>query len=302
MQGGNCDFYTYVLLYFAIETSEWISEIWSAHNMQSPLSIWHKFLHIVHVMQIYPIVQSRSYICPVSRTKYYKNIADNKYIQFNCCIRSILTVTHFKILAIQLNFILVHFQINKSSPRRTHCKLWVCFLNWWLRQMQEVQHLPGPTFENYPSKLGCHTLGSQATLIIGLRFSYMLACFLRWLLELYKFLVKIFQSIQKKEQTQKEGNVRKRHDSSLFISNPPSPEWHSLLTVGQSEQLERQQTQALKNVYGIGKSARAMRKESGLKRLWERREEACRNFTYKSVNNIRCRGWFEQRERDGKLS
>ena len=79
------------------------------------------------------------------------------------------------------------------------------------------------------------------------------------------------------------------------VAEYASPAWHSLLTVTQSELLERQQTQAMKNMFGVGKSARLMRKESGLERLWTRREEACRMFAQKNVSNVRCAGWFEQR-------
>ena len=35
-----------------------------------------------------------------------------------------------------------------------------------------------------------------------------------------------------------------------------SPVWHSSTNVSQSEFLERQQTQALKNIYGVGTSAK----------------------------------------------
>ena len=79
------------------------------------------------------------------------------------------------------------------------------------------------------------------------------------------------------------------------VAEYASPAWHSLLTAAQSEHLERQQTQAMKNMFGVGKSARLMRKEAGLDRLWTRREAACKSFAQKNVNNIRCAGWFEQR-------
>ena len=57
--------------------------------------------------------------------------------------------------------------------------------------------------------------------------------------------------------------------------------WHPLLTVGQSEHIERQQTQALKNIYGIGMSANKMRKKANLERLWNRRERSCFFFAQK---------------------
>ena len=46
-----------------------------------------------------------------------------------------------------------------------------------------------------------------------------------------------------------------------------SPAWHSMITACQSESLERQQNQAMKNIYGVGLSARKMREKSGLQQL-----------------------------------
>ena len=74
-----------------------------------------------------------------------------------------------------------------------------------------------------------------------------------------------------------------------------SPVWHSSISAYQSEYIERQQTQALKNIYGVGRSANKMRIKSGLERLWCRREKSCEQFALKNVNNIRCMGWFEKR-------
>ena len=74
-----------------------------------------------------------------------------------------------------------------------------------------------------------------------------------------------------------------------------SPAWHSLLTINQSEQIERQQTQALKNIYGVGMSARKMRLDSGIDRLYVRREKACKKFAEKNLTNPRCDGWFSTR-------
>ena len=75
-----------------------------------------------------------------------------------------------------------------------------------------------------------------------------------------------------------------------------SPVWHSSITINQSEYIERQQTQALKNIFGVGISARKMRDESNIERLWVRREESCKKFALKNINNIRCAGWFEKRQ------
>ena len=74
-----------------------------------------------------------------------------------------------------------------------------------------------------------------------------------------------------------------------------SPVWHSLLTVNQSESIERQQSQALKNIYGVGVSARKMRQQANIERLWARRESACKKFVQKNINNPRCEGWFVTR-------
>ena len=74
-----------------------------------------------------------------------------------------------------------------------------------------------------------------------------------------------------------------------------SPAWHSMINIKQSEVLERQQTQALKNIFGVGVSARKMRDRSGLDRLWTRREKVCQNFALKNRNNVRCRDWFKER-------
>ena len=46
------------------------------------------------------------------------------------------------------------------------------------------------------------------------------------------------------------------------VAEYASPVWHPQLTASQSEVLERQQTQALKNIYGVGTSAKKGR--SGL--------------------------------------
>ena len=79
------------------------------------------------------------------------------------------------------------------------------------------------------------------------------------------------------------------------VAEYASPVWHPQLTAGQSESLERQQSQALKNIYGVGMSAKKMRSKSGLERLWTRRESACQKFAKKNIVNIRCQGWFSRR-------
>ena len=51
-----------------------------------------------------------------------------------------------------------------------------------------------------------------------------------------------------------------------------SPVWHSSITAEQSEVLERQQIQALKNIYGTGLSAQKMRIKADIPTLRARRE------------------------------
>ena len=48
-------------------------------------------------------------------------------------------------------------EITKSSPRRTHCKMWVCFFSCRCRKYYIC---PAPPHQppNYPPKLGCHML------------------------------------------------------------------------------------------------------------------------------------------------
>ena len=74
------------------------------------------------------------------------------------------------------------------------------------------------------------------------------------------------------------------------------PAWHSMLSAEQSEWIERQQTQSLKNIFGMGISAEKMRKKAGLPLLSTRREEACLKFAKKSIVNKRTEGWFTERQ------
>ena len=74
-----------------------------------------------------------------------------------------------------------------------------------------------------------------------------------------------------------------------------SPAWHSLLTAGQAAELERQQAQALKNIFGPGISANKMRERAGVS-LWStRRENAVKKFAMKCLSNPRCETWFRDR-------
>ena len=74
-----------------------------------------------------------------------------------------------------------------------------------------------------------------------------------------------------------------------------APVWHSSITAEQSEKLERQQNQALKNIYGPGTSAQKMRLRANIPLLRTRREETCLKFIKKSVSNKRCVSWFNER-------
>ena len=76
-----------------------------------------------------------------------------------------------------------------------------------------------------------------------------------------------------------------------------SPAWHSLLTAGQAADLERQQTQALKNIFGPKISARKMRNRADIDLLSKRRECAAKKFAQKCKNNPRCESWFVERGR-----
>ena len=74
-----------------------------------------------------------------------------------------------------------------------------------------------------------------------------------------------------------------------------SPAWHSCLTATQAASVERQQTQALKNIYGPGLSACKMRIRADVDLLSVRRERAAKKFALKNLNNPRCQSWFQQR-------
>ena len=79
------------------------------------------------------------------------------------------------------------------------------------------------------------------------------------------------------------------------VAEYAAPAWHSLITAEQSEAIERQQTQALKNIFGVGLSAAKMRRKANIDLLQTRRTAACLKFVKKSVNNIRCTHWFQER-------
>ena len=74
-----------------------------------------------------------------------------------------------------------------------------------------------------------------------------------------------------------------------------SPAWHSMLTSEQTKQLERQQSQALKNIIGPGLSALKMREKLNVEALATRRERAGIKFAIKCANSGRFNNWFPVR-------
>ena len=74
-----------------------------------------------------------------------------------------------------------------------------------------------------------------------------------------------------------------------------SPAWHSSITAGQAADLERQQTLALRNIFGPSMSANKMRKRAGIDTLTKRRESAVKKFAIKCTTNPRCQSWFTER-------
>ena len=74
-----------------------------------------------------------------------------------------------------------------------------------------------------------------------------------------------------------------------------SPAWHSLLTATKSAEIERQQSQSLRNIFGAGLSANKMRLRAGVDTLATRRENAARKFALKSLTNERTAAWFPLR-------
>ena len=74
-----------------------------------------------------------------------------------------------------------------------------------------------------------------------------------------------------------------------------APAWHSSLTAAQAAYLERQQVQALKNIFGTGLSANKMRDRANVELLSKRRENAITKFARKCLVNPRCQAWFKKR-------
>ena len=68
-----------------------------------------------------------------------------------------------------------------------------------------------------------------------------------------------------------------------------------MITAGQSEQLERQQNQALKNIYGLDISSQKMRDRAGIDRLETRRRNALKKFALKNASSARFKSWFVEK-------
>ena len=78
------------------------------------------------------------------------------------------------------------------------------------------------------------------------------------------------------------------------------PAWHSSITQVQADKLEAQQTLALKNIFGVGMSARRLRNKAGLPLLEKRRTEICLKFAQKCLTSDRFSHWFEPRPREDR--
>ena len=79
-----------------------------------------------------------------------------------------------------------------------------------------------------------------------------------------------------------------------------SPVWHPQITKEQENAFERQQTQALRNIYGYDISAEKMRKKAGIPLLKDCRREACKKFAENCIKSDRFSGWFPTREESAR--
>ena len=71
--------------------------------------------------------------------------------------------------------------------------------------------------------------------------------------------------------------------------------YHPMLTADQTNYIEKQQTRALKNIYGNHFSHRKLLEMANLPPLSQRRKEACLRFAQKAANNPRFAGHFKQK-------
>ena len=93
-----------------------------------------------------------------------------------------------------------------------------------------------------------------------------------------------------------ESDLKKVYTSLIRpVAEYASVVWYPLLTEEQARTIERQQDQAMKNIMGIGLSARKMRETLGLDTLGERREKAVVNFANKCCKSSRFGHWFARR-------
>ena len=72
--------------------------------------------------------------------------------------------------------------------------------------------------------------------------------------------------------------------------------WHPMISVKQSLLLERQQTQALRNIFGNNLSARQLRAKAAVPLLEDRRKNACIKLAQKSLQSDRFSDWFPRRD------
>ena len=73
-----------------------------------------------------------------------------------------------------------------------------------------------------------------------------------------------------------------------------------MLRQEQSNSIEKQQNQALKNIYGLGVSGAVMRSRAKIETLSHRRRKALEKFTRKNLNSPRFQNWFQERRHTGR--
>lgn len=76
------------------------------------------------------------------------------------------------------------------------------------------------------------------------------------------------------------------------ISEYASPVWHPVITNEQSDLLEREQTQALKNVMGLGTSTQKMHTALKLPTLAEWRKISLKKLASKCAGSSKFGHWF----------
>ena len=99
-----------------------------------------------------------------------------------------------------------------------------------------------------------------------------------------------------KRRGMKEDELKKFYTSSIRpVAEYAAAAWHPMLTKEQSNLIEKQQSQALKNILGVGMSARKMRNQLDIPTLDERRQRRTRRFAEKSAASQRFGTWFPTR-------